>query len=50
MVFSELQMGSAKEQISLIDEKQQKVVFVKIYPIHSVPCNIQEVINFFKKS
>ena len=47
MVFSELQMGSAKEQISLIDEKQ-KVVFVKMYPIHSVP-DIEEVINFFKK-
>ncbi len=35
------------ERANIIIDEKQKVVFVKIYPIHSVP-DIQEVINFLK--
>jgi hypothetical protein len=35
-----------KGQHVIVDEKQ-KVVFVRVYPVHSVP-DIQEVITFIK--
>ena len=38
--------GYAERANVVVDEKQ-KVVFVKVYPVHSVP-DIQEVIAFIK--
>ena len=35
------------ERANIIIDEKQKVVFVKIYPVHSVP-DIEEVINFLK--
>ncbi len=37
------------ERANIIVDEKQKVVFVKIYPVHSVP-DIQEVIAFLGKS
>jgi len=35
------------ERANVIVDEDQKVVFVKVYPVHSVP-DIQEVISFLK--
>jgi len=35
------------ERANVIVDEKQRVVFVKVYPVHSVP-DIQEVITFIK--
>ena len=36
------------EQANIIVDERQRVVFVKVYPVHSVP-DIREIISFLKQ-